>query len=244
MLPALRASCLAFSSPLGSKIGRRELFSHAAGFAVALGPAAAFAEGANSKATVEKARAIYGSRVVRLQGADAATILEEKNAITLLISGAYRSGVNGNPADKQMNKQLSAIEKNVLKAAKAGDSKGAQAGIKEIVSLAKLRELDGYDGNYSPKQRRVRGRTILTKSIVLVLACLDASLASLIGGRLITHTDLPPRVCCLRRRIRARLPPPRSSHRWARSRMRSTSRCPARSEGHRPALFTVGACTV
>ena len=95
MLPALLASCLAFSSPLGSKIGRRELFSHAAGskigrrelfshaagFAVALGPAAAFADGANSKATVEKARAIYGSRVVRLQGADAATILEEKNAI-------------------------------------------------------------------------------------------------------------------------------------------------------------------
>lgn len=156
MLAHVLIAFLSFTPPASKLFDRRQLLAHAASVAV-MAPAAAFADGANSKATVEKARAIYGSRVVRLQAADAATILEEKNAITLLISGAYRAGANGNPNDKQMNAQLSAIEKKLLKSAKAGDSAAAQAGIKEIVSLAGLRELDGVDGNYSPKQRRNPG---------------------------------------------------------------------------------------
>jgi len=159
MLTHLVVAAFAFVPPPASKFDRRSVLSHAASVtAVTLAPAApAFADGANSKATVEKARAIYGSRVVRLQTADAATILEEKNAIKLLISGAYRAGANGNPNDKKKNAELSAIEKKVLKAAKAGDSAAAQAGVKDIVSLAGLRELDGFDGNFSPKQRRNPG---------------------------------------------------------------------------------------
>ena len=47
---------------------RRALLTSAASVALGM-PLAAFADGANSKATVEKARAIYGSRVVRLQKA-------------------------------------------------------------------------------------------------------------------------------------------------------------------------------
>ena len=61
--------------------------------------------------------------------------LEEKNAITLLISGAYRAGANGNPNDKRMNAELSAIEKKVLKAAKAGDSAAASADAPALRSL-------------------------------------------------------------------------------------------------------------
>ena len=143
--------------PPASWLDRRSMAGVITGAIVAAPATAAFADGANSKATVEKARAIYGSRVVRLQTANAATILEEKNAITLLISGAYRAGPNGNPNDKKTNSELSAIEKKLVKAAKAGDTAAAQAGIKEIVKLAKLRELDGIDGNFAPTQRRNPG---------------------------------------------------------------------------------------
>jgi hypothetical protein len=156
MLAHVLIACSVAFSPPTSKLDRRQLLANAATTLIAL-PMAAVADGANSKATVEKARAIYGSRVVRLQTADAATILEEKNAIKLLISGAYRAGANGNPNDKKMNAELSAIEKKILKAAKAGDSAAAQAGIKEIVLAAKLRVLDGVDGNYNPTQRRNAG---------------------------------------------------------------------------------------
>ena len=59
-----------------------------------LAPLAPCAQGATSKATLDRARGIYGSRVVRLASADAATILEEKNAFTLFVSGAYRSAAD------------------------------------------------------------------------------------------------------------------------------------------------------
>ena len=76
MLSLCAASAVAFTPPTHvpqrTGIARRELFSQAAGFALAMTPLAALADGANSKATVDKARAIYGSRVYRLQTADAA----------------------------------------------------------------------------------------------------------------------------------------------------------------------------
>merc|ERR1719498_1462372 len=67
-------------------LARRELMSKALGLAAVSVAAPAFADGANSAATVFKARSIYGSRVYRLKGATAAEILEEKNAFTLLVS--------------------------------------------------------------------------------------------------------------------------------------------------------------
>ena len=161
MLPALIALAAAFT-PLRTDaatrtFGRRALLQTTAA-AVCTAPLAALADGANSAATKEKARAIYGSRVYRLAGASTERILEEKNAITLFISGTYRVGINGNPGDKEKNKALTALEKKAVKAAEKGDQGAAQAAIKELIALAGIKgELDGESGNYNPKQRRNPG---------------------------------------------------------------------------------------
>merc|ERR1719453_775458 len=108
-------------------VSRREaLFGAAA--AVAAAPLAAHADGASSKAVLERARAIYGSRVFRLQGASAEKVLEEQNTFTLFTTGAYRSA-----ADKETVKTLKGLTKTIVAAAKKGDSAGAQAGVKEFV---------------------------------------------------------------------------------------------------------------
>ena len=183
MLALCTASGLAFSpsthasqrAGATSLIARRELFSQAAGLALAMAPLAAFADGANSKATVDKARSIYGSRVFRLQSASAITILEEQNAITLFISGAYRAGPNGNAGDRATSKTLQGFQKKAVAAAKKGDSSGAQAAIKDLVLLANVKERDGKDGNYNPKQRRNAGAPP-TSEIVSQMATYSYSL--------------------------------------------------------------------
>ena len=179
MLSLCAASAVAFTPPTHvpqrTGIARRELFSQAAGFALAMTPLAALADGANSKATVDKARAIYGSRVYRLQSADAATIIEEKGAIKLFISGAYRAGPNGNAGDRATSKLLSGFEKKAVSAAQKGDSSGAQAAIKELVKLADIKERDGKDGAYNPKQRRNAGAPP-TSEIVAQMATYSYSL--------------------------------------------------------------------
>jgi len=141
-------------SVISMGLTRRQLGALAAASAL---PLAASADGANSKATVEKARAIYGSRVVRLASASPEDILEDQNALTLFISGAYRAGPNGNAQDKAISKQLLALKKTAIDGAKAGDASKAQGALKQIVAIAKLTEQDGYDGNYNPKQRRNPG---------------------------------------------------------------------------------------
>jgi len=153
---ALAVGATLFSSgfvPPQSVVGRRELVQGALS-AAALGVAApAFADGATSKATLDRSRAIYGSRVARLAGADAATILEEKNAFTLFISGAYRSA-----ADKSTKAELTKLSKQALASAKAGDAAGAQAAVKEFVKLGNIEVLDtSEDAIFNPKQRRNPG---------------------------------------------------------------------------------------
>jgi len=118
---------------------------------------------------------VYFARVYRLQGADAATIIEEKGAIKLFISGSYRAGPNGNAGDRATSKLLSGLEKKALTAAQKGDSPGAQAAIKELVKLANIKEQDGKDGAYNPKQRRNAGAPP-TSEIVSQMATYSYSL--------------------------------------------------------------------
>ena len=85
---------VAFALP-GTQTGRSAVLTRrgaVGAFVAAAAPVAVSADGANSKATVDKARAIYGSRVVRLASASPEAIIEDQNAITLFISGAYRAG--------------------------------------------------------------------------------------------------------------------------------------------------------
>merc|ERR1719393_201565 len=133
-------------------LSRREALFGAAAAAAAM-PLAAQADGASSKAVLERARAVYGSRVFRLQDKTADVILEEQNMFTLFTTGAYRSA-----ADKDTTKQLKALTKTIVAAAKKGDSAAAQAGVKEFVAVGKIRELDTIaGGNFNPKQRRNAG---------------------------------------------------------------------------------------
>lgn len=90
-----------------------------------------------------KSRAVYGSRVYRLQGASTAVIIDEKNVFTLFITGVY-----GSTADKQTRKELEKLEKAALAAATKGDEARAQAAIKSFVALGQIQELDTKPGSY------------------------------------------------------------------------------------------------
>jgi hypothetical protein len=144
-----RGAALSMSEPV---IARRAVLS-TFGAAVAAAPLAAFADGANSPATMERARSIYGSRVARLQTADAATILEEKNCFTLFTTGAYRS-----VKDKEVKAKLTALSKTAIAAAKKGDASAANAAVKEFVKVGEIKIIDTVQGgNFNPKQRRNAG---------------------------------------------------------------------------------------
>jgi len=146
-------------------VARRELLSSALGVAAASVAFPAFADGANSAQGSLRARAIYGSRIYRLQGKDAAAILEEKNAFTLFISGTYRA------ADVKATKtQLTALQKTVLAAAEKGDSAGAQAALKDFIKVGAIEaDKDVIEGgNFNPKQRRNAGAP-MTSEIELIM---------------------------------------------------------------------------
>merc|ERR1719469_1805865 len=93
-------------------------------------PLAANADGANSAATVLRARGIYGSRIFALQGKSAATIVEEKAAFTLFLSGAYRTSLSGEA--KANKKELTALSEKIMKTANAGGD--AQADLKKFTA--------------------------------------------------------------------------------------------------------------
>ena len=80
-LPNTRSSAVAMSENM---LDRRAMIGNFAAVA-ALAPAAAFADGASSAAVTARSRALYGSRVVRLQNASPEAILEEKNGSDLML---------------------------------------------------------------------------------------------------------------------------------------------------------------
>merc|ERR1719152_729133 len=141
------------ASAVSMTLARRSVVGTAAAALVAA-PFAALADGASSPAVRERARAIYGSRVFRLQGASVDKIIEEKNAFTLFTTGAYRSDA----ANKETVAKLNAASKTALAAAKKGDTAGAQAAVKDFVKAGDIKVLDDIqDSIYNPKQRRNAG---------------------------------------------------------------------------------------
>jgi hypothetical protein len=113
----------------------------AAGLALPMAPVSAVAP--PSPQQILKSRAVYGSRVYRLQKASPATILDEKSVFTLFITGVYAS-----TADKPTRKQLEGIAKRALAAAEKGRAAEAQAAVQEFVALARIEELDMKPGSY------------------------------------------------------------------------------------------------
>ena len=101
MLASAVVAALSFNAPLtgvpqrtngaAMSVSRRDLVQ-GAGAAFALLPAfAAQADGANSRETMIRARAIYGSRVFRLQDASPADVLTEKNTFQVRAHVPWRS---------------------------------------------------------------------------------------------------------------------------------------------------------
>lgn len=132
---------------------RRALLTSAASVALGM-PLAAFADGANSQQTVLRARGIYGSRIFALQGKSAGDIIEEKNAFTLFLSGAYRAPLSADA--KAEKKKLTALSDKILKTAAAGGD--ASADLKTFIAEAKIN--DQYSSEltiWNPKQRRNPG---------------------------------------------------------------------------------------
>jgi len=146
----------AMSSPIlmSEQLGRRDVSSLVAASAFFSSPLAAFADGAASKATRERARQVYGSRVAQLVGASPATILEEASMFTLFTTGAYA----GLPSSKDTTKTLKTLTKKALAAAAAGDASGATGAVKEFVAVGEIKDLSQIDGAiYNPKLRRNPG---------------------------------------------------------------------------------------
>lgn len=163
MLASAVVAALSFNAPLtgvpqrtngaAMSVSRRDLVQ-GAGAAFALLPAfAAQADGANSRETMIRARAIYGSRVFRLQDASPADVLAEKNTFQLFATGVYR-----NQDQKDTKKQLLAIQKKVVAAAEKGDAAATSAAIKEFVAVGNIKDLTANpETTFDPKARRNAG---------------------------------------------------------------------------------------
>merc|ERR1712106_1036418 len=92
--------------------------------------------------------------IFALQGKSAATIVEEKAAFTLFLSGAYRTSMGGEA--KANKKELTALSEKIMKTANAGGD--AQADLKKFIATAKI--TDQYNTPltiWNPTQRRNAG---------------------------------------------------------------------------------------
>merc|ERR1719359_700003 len=105
---------------------------------MASSPFAARADGARSKATRERARQIYGSRIYRLQKADVSKILDEQNVFDIFLDGAY--GGLADEGSKATLKELKALKKGLLEACIKGDGASASGTIGKFVRLASITE--------------------------------------------------------------------------------------------------------
>uniref|UniRef100_A0A7S2CE98 Photosystem II Psb31 protein domain-containing protein n=1 Tax=Haptolina brevifila TaxID=156173 RepID=A0A7S2CE98_9EUKA len=144
MLTVALALCAFSPPPRNSLMARHEFISHALVGAVGVSMApAAIAVAPPSPQQMLKSRAVYGSRVYRLQDATPAVIIDEKNVFTLFITGVY-----GSTADKLTKKELERLEKAALTAANKGDAVAAQTAIKQFIALGQIKELDNIPGSY------------------------------------------------------------------------------------------------
>mmetsp|Transcript_8131 Transcript_8131/g.21248 ORF Transcript_8131/g.21248 Transcript_8131/m.21248 type:complete len:201 (-) Transcript_8131:445-1047(-) len=124
-------------------IDRRSLLKTAAAAAVAGAMPAMVTAASPSPQQILKSRAVYGSRVFRLQNASPDMIIDDKNVFTLFITGVYSAA-----ADKPIKTQLVKLEKTAIAAATKKDEASARAAIKEFIMLAKIEELDMKPGSY------------------------------------------------------------------------------------------------
>lgn len=118
-------------------------FATAAAVATAL-PQMASADGAQSPASINRARGVYGNRVAALAGAvaagDFAAVADDKTAFILFNSGAYS-------LDKPKKKAAIAQTNAIFAAIKAKDKAALQSAYKTYVDTNKITALPAVDPN-------------------------------------------------------------------------------------------------
>jgi len=135
---------LAFNVP--AQLGRRQVLQAASAVALTGAPLASYADGAASAATIAKAKAKYGQRVLALKGASAEAIAADANAIKLYVSAVTM------PSGPRVAKEsgIVAAGKTAVAAAKKGDTSGAQAAIATIIQKTDLRPIPAYGTDANP----------------------------------------------------------------------------------------------
>ena len=144
----LSLAALGFQSPLVTSrvassrvdgpvmVTRREAFSTVlatAAAAAAVAPANAYDNGQN------KARAVFGQKVLALADASPEAILDNQAAIETYVSQMIRSTGKRNVDGRRLGgTPLGDAAVETIAAAKSGDKAAANAGVKKIVALTKL----------------------------------------------------------------------------------------------------------
>lgn len=136
----------------------------AAAAGMAAMPGLAFADGATSKASVQRARFTYGSRISDLKDAvakgDFAAVAAEKNAFILFNSGAY-------PGSKNKTKKSDAIAATnaIFSAIRSKDAKELKSAYAAYIKTVDMSDFDaittddgqGYSNDYDYRVRTKQG---------------------------------------------------------------------------------------
>eukprot|EP00635_Sarcinochrysidales_sp_CCMP3193_P008038 CAMPEP_0118897082 /NCGR_PEP_ID=MMETSP1166-20130328/4637_1 /TAXON_ID=1104430 /ORGANISM="Chrysoreinhardia sp, Strain CCMP3193" /LENGTH=229 /DNA_ID=CAMNT_0006836149 /DNA_START=47 /DNA_END=734 /DNA_ORIENTATION=+ len=153
------------SSPATTKLqGRRQMMEQAAGVlgAALIAPKPAFADGAVSPATVQRARGIYGGRIAALKSAvdkgDFAAVADEYNAFVLFNSGAYAltkkdAKAASVAATKEIFAAIDSKNKDALKTAYTNFMKVADISTTPV----DVATGQGYSNDYDWKVRTPKG---------------------------------------------------------------------------------------
>ena len=144
---AVVVAALSFNLP-ATPLSRRDVFATVAGAAAFGTPLAA---SAYNQADRAKAMAIYGQRVLALEGASASGILDEAAAIKIFASQMGRAAGKRNVDGRRLGGfPLADAANSAIAAAGAGDTAGAQAGIKEMVKIAGITKIPPYGSDANP----------------------------------------------------------------------------------------------
>ena len=131
--PVSRVSASRVTAPM--MVSRRDILTTVSGAMALASPLAASAyENGQSKA-----KGIFGQKVLALLSADAATIADNEAAITTYVGQMIRATGKRNVDSRRLGgTPLGDAAVAAIKSAKAGDTAGAQDGLKKIVALTKL----------------------------------------------------------------------------------------------------------
>jgi len=132
-------------------VSRRDVLTTAAGIGAFASPLLASANDYDS--TILKARATFGQKVLGLTDASPEAILDNRAALETYVTQMIRASGKRNVDGRSLGgTPLGDAAVAAVKAAKAGDKAGANAAIKDIVAMTKLKKIAPYGSPDNPNQ--------------------------------------------------------------------------------------------